>query len=190
MQIIITFCGRTIYPKLRNTPDTPDFWLGNKIFHNNLCVFIVISTILYLIYLLSLHKSLVYPPFVYILYDECNEDMTGEYSSARKVFLREKLPFLKECKNEMIHLFFLHFNFWPAIEKWIAKIIHDESLKNKNCSIGISCGVVWFHRIHLKESPPEVFLKNVFLKTLENSQENTCTGVSFPALLFVRWGEK
>ena len=175
---------------MRNTPDTPDFWLGNKIFHNNLCVFIVISTILYLIYLLSLHKSLVYPPFVYILYDECNEDMTGEYSSARKVFLREKLPFLKECKNEMIHLFFLHFNFWPAIEKWIAKIIHDESLKNKNCSIGISCGVVWFHRIHLKDSPPEVFLKNVFLKTLENSQENTCTGVSFPALLFVRWGEK
>lgn len=79
--------------------------------HNNLSVFIVTSALLYLIHLLSLHKSFVYPPFVYILYDECNEDMTVEYSSARKVFLREKLPFLKERKNEMIHLFFPHFNF-------------------------------------------------------------------------------
>ena len=23
-------------------------------------------------------KSLVYPPFIYILYDECSEDVTGE----------------------------------------------------------------------------------------------------------------
>ena len=26
---------------------------------------------------------MVYPPFVDILYDECNEDMTGEYSSVK-----------------------------------------------------------------------------------------------------------
>ena len=52
-----------------------------------LCIYVLsyqLSYILlYLLYLLSLHKSLVYPPFVDILYDECNEDMTGEYSSAK-----------------------------------------------------------------------------------------------------------
>ena len=50
----------------------------------HLCI--IISALLYIIisiYLLSLHKSLVYPPFVDILYDECNEDMTGEYSSVK-----------------------------------------------------------------------------------------------------------
>ena len=31
----------------------------------------------------SLHKLLVYPPFAYILYDTCSEDVTGEYSSAK-----------------------------------------------------------------------------------------------------------
>ena len=77
------FCGRTNDPKSRNTSDTPDFWLANKIFHNNLCVFIIISTLLYLLHLLSLHKSLIYPPFVFILYDKCIEDVTGEYSSVK-----------------------------------------------------------------------------------------------------------
>ena len=36
-----------------------------------------------LFHFLSLHKPLVFPPFVSILYDECSEDMTGEYSSAK-----------------------------------------------------------------------------------------------------------
>ena len=52
-----------------------------------LCVYVLsyqLSYVLsYLFYFLSLHKSLVYPAFVYILYDECSEDMTGEYSSAK-----------------------------------------------------------------------------------------------------------
>ena len=61
----------------RETPDVPDFWLSYKNFHNNLCVFIIISALLYLRHLLWLHKSLVYPPLVYILYDECSEDVIG-----------------------------------------------------------------------------------------------------------------
>ena len=59
-----TFCGRTNNPKSRNTPDKPDFCLANKVFHNNFCVFMIISALLNLFHLLSLHKSLVYPPFV------------------------------------------------------------------------------------------------------------------------------
>ena len=54
---------RTNGPKSRNTPDTPDFWLENKMFHNNLFVFIILSALFYLLYLLSLDKSLVYQPF-------------------------------------------------------------------------------------------------------------------------------
>ena len=30
---------------------------------------------------------------------------------------RKNLPFLKEYKNEIIHLVLPHFNFWTAIEK-------------------------------------------------------------------------
>ena len=30
---------------------------------------------------------------------------------------RENLPFLKEYKNEIIHLVLPHLKFWPAIEK-------------------------------------------------------------------------
>ena len=54
---------RTNGPKSRNTPDTPDFWLENKMFHNNIFVFIILSALFYLLYLLSLDKSLVYQPF-------------------------------------------------------------------------------------------------------------------------------
>ena len=50
------------------TPDALDFLLEHKMFHKNLCVFIIISALLYLLLLLSLHKSLFYPPFIYILY--------------------------------------------------------------------------------------------------------------------------
>ena len=95
-------------PKSQSIPNTPDFGLEIKKFHNNLCVFIIISVLLYLLHtawkvpntefpntpylsvfspnagnygpektpyldtfhavLLSLHKSFVYPPFTYILY--------------------------------------------------------------------------------------------------------------------------
>ena len=123
--------NKTKDPKSRNAPDIPDFWLANKIFHNNLCIFIIISALLYLLLLPSLHKSLVYPPFVDILNTECSEDVRGEYSSAKyqwrnrgdtlsaiATLSREKLRFLKEYKNEIISLVLPHFNFFPAIEKW------------------------------------------------------------------------
>ena len=52
-----------------------------------LCIYVLsnqLSFVLsYLFHFLSLHKPLVYPTFVYILYDECDEDMKGEYSSAK-----------------------------------------------------------------------------------------------------------
>ena len=69
------------------------------------------------------------------------------------------------------------------------RIIHNESFRDNICSIGMSCAVVWFRRVHLQKQPPEVFLKSVFLKILQNSQENTCGGASFPALLFVPFWE-
>ena len=34
-----TFCDKAKDPKSQNTQDTPDFWLENKIFHSNLCVY-------------------------------------------------------------------------------------------------------------------------------------------------------
>ena len=52
-----------------------------------LCIYVLsyqLSYVLsYLFHFLSLYKSLVYPAFVYIFYDECSEDVTGEYSSAK-----------------------------------------------------------------------------------------------------------
>ena len=52
-----------------------------------LCIYVLSNQLCfvlpYLFHFLSLHKPLVYPAFVYILYDECDEDMTGEYSSAK-----------------------------------------------------------------------------------------------------------
>ena len=43
----------------------------------------IISAPVYLLYLLSLHKSLIYPPFRHVLYDECSENMGGKCSSAK-----------------------------------------------------------------------------------------------------------
>ena len=112
--------------------DTSDFPLANKIFHSNLCVCalcIIISALLYLIHFLSLHKSLIYSPSVYILYDEYSEDVIGEYSSLKYQWRnwgksgviappsRKRLFYLKKCKNEIFHLFLSYFNFWPATEK-------------------------------------------------------------------------
>ena len=42
-----------------------------------------VSFLMYLLDFLSLHRLLVYPPSVYILYDECSEYKTGEYSSVK-----------------------------------------------------------------------------------------------------------
>ena len=60
-----------------------NFWLENKRLYNSLCVFIVISALLFLIHLLLLQKSLANPAFVYILYDEYSDDVRGELSSAK-----------------------------------------------------------------------------------------------------------
>ena len=70
---------------------------------------IIITALLYLLHFLSLHKSLFYPPFVYILYDECSEDVPGEYSLAKYNWgstlggivppSREKSPFLKRIEK-------------------------------------------------------------------------------------------
>ena len=37
---------------------------------------IIISALLYLLHFLLLHKSSVYPHFVYILFEECSDDET------------------------------------------------------------------------------------------------------------------
>ena len=74
-------------------------------------LYIIISALLHLLHFLSLHKSLVYPPFVYILYDECSEDVTGEYRFTKYQWRgwggtlgaiappsKEKSPFLNTVK--------------------------------------------------------------------------------------------
>ena len=70
-------------------------------FHNDLHVFTFIPALLHLLHLLSLLKSLVQPPFIYTLYDECSEEVKREYSSAiytlrdYKTYRTEKVYFLK-----------------------------------------------------------------------------------------------
>ena len=80
------FCNNANDPKWQNKPDVPDFWLANKMFCKNLCVQAFrhyhISCLTSASFPI-IHESLVYPPFVYILYDVCSEDVTGESSSAK-----------------------------------------------------------------------------------------------------------
>ena len=66
----------------------------------------------------------------------------------------------------------------------VAKVIHNESFKENICSVGMSCPVVWFRRVHLQKQPPDMFLKKGFLKNSAKFTENTCAWVFFLALLF------
>ena len=77
--MLFTFCHTTNGPNSQNTPDAQDVWSENKIFHNSLCVLITISTLLQLPHLLSLHKSLVYLPFIYVFCERgCSEDVRNK----------------------------------------------------------------------------------------------------------------
>ena len=58
---------------------------------NNSYVFITISALLHLLDLLSLHESMDHPPFMDILHDECKEDVTEKYSSAKYTMRTKKL---------------------------------------------------------------------------------------------------
>ena len=58
---------------------------------NNSCVLIIISALLHLLHLLSLHESMDHPHFIYILHDECKEDVTEKYSSAKYTMRTKKL---------------------------------------------------------------------------------------------------
>ena len=42
------------------------------------------SALIYLLHFV-ITKSLVYPPFIYVLYDECSEDVTGEYRFLQRI---------------------------------------------------------------------------------------------------------
>ena len=67
----------------------------------NLCDFIIISAVLYMLHLLLLYKSLVCPHFICILYDEFSDNVRGEYTSAKYTMgnyeTLEKLSELKWC---------------------------------------------------------------------------------------------
>ena len=85
-----TFCDKTNDPKSQNTrtPETPAFWLAKKILHNNLCVYVLIHTLSYqLSYICFTSYHYIDHWFIHllynILYDECSEDKTEEYSSAK-----------------------------------------------------------------------------------------------------------
>ena len=64
-------------------PDTPDFWLANKIFRNNFCVYALSYQRSYICFTSFHYKNHWLIHFFYILYDECSEDVTGEYSSMK-----------------------------------------------------------------------------------------------------------
>ena len=54
--------------------------------------------------------------------------------------------------------------------------LERETIRNYCCkALGLRC----LHRSHLQKQPAEVFYKKLFLKISQNSQENTCTRVSF-----------
>ena len=127
-----------------------------------LCIYVLSYRLSYVLsypfHFLSLHKSLVYPAFVYILYNECSEDMSGEYSSAKNQwnnwggtlgaiapFWEKSHHFQKEYKKEVFHLVLPHFDFWLAIEKCYyvpilrgCQIIQNESFKGNICLIAMS----------------------------------------------------
>ena len=126
--MLIHFAIRLMIPNCK-TPDTPDFLLANKIFHNNLCI--ILSALLYLLHFLSLQKSLVYPPFVYILHDKCSENVTGEYSSAKYQWHNwgstlENATYIWEIKNKIRNklIFTVHWSF-----SWINRLIEPRFLK-------------------------------------------------------------
>ena len=90
------FCDKANVPISQNKPDTPNIWLAEKSFHNNLCVYAFmyyhISCLMYgHICFTSYHyinhwftTFCVYLLlYLGILYDECSEDVTGEYISAK-----------------------------------------------------------------------------------------------------------
>ena len=121
-----------------------------------LCIYALLYQLSY-ICLTSDHniKLLVYPPFVHILYDECSEDVTEEYSSAKYQWRnwggtlgaivlssREKLPFLKEYKNEIFRLVLPHFNFWPPTEKrcYASIVLRTGQILNKSVRF-----ILFFH---------------------------------------------
>ena len=78
------------YCNMQSTQDTPNFWLANQIFHDNLCVYaFMYYDISFLMYC---HICFTFYHYInhwfiqllcIILYNECSEDMTGEYSSVK-----------------------------------------------------------------------------------------------------------
>ena len=76
-RLFLRFAITLLVPDCETHQADQSFWLENNRLHKNLCVFIIISVLLYLLHFLSLHKSLIYSTFIYVLYDECSEDVTG-----------------------------------------------------------------------------------------------------------------
>ena len=124
-----TFCNKANDPKSQNIPDVPDFWLANKIFRNNLYGYAfmqyhISSLTSALLHIITNHW------FIHLLYifrvmnavRMWQENIILQYNSGvtEGVYWvpssREKLPFLKENKNEIFRLVFPYFNSWPATE--------------------------------------------------------------------------
>ena len=68
--------------------------------HNNLCVFIIISALLHLLHLLVLHKSLIYP---YFMYNGCSKDLRGEYGPVKKA-MRNYRSSHRRCSVKKVFL--------------------------------------------------------------------------------------
>ena len=127
------FCNKANDPKSQNTPDTPDFWLANKIFGNNLCAYAFMHLSYQLCYICFTSYHYINHWFVHLLYIFCMmnivrmwqgnivlRNISGVTEGVCWVQLhhaREKSCPFKRIQNEIFHLVLPDFNFWPVTEK-------------------------------------------------------------------------
>ena len=125
--------------------------------------------------------------------------VTEGYIGCHCAILERKIALfigIQKCYQSYPFIFCLIFTFrllWENATtcsfRRVAKIIHNESFKENNRSIGMCCAVVWFHRVHLQKQSAEVFLNKCVLKNSAKFTGRYLCWSLFPALLFVPCGE-
>ena len=133
---LIRFAIRLMIPS-QNTPDTPNFWLANQIFHNNLCVYAFmyyhISCAMYFHVCFTFYHYInhwfIHLLVIFYMMNVVRiwqgymvlrniSDVTEGVHLVQLQHPREKSrPFQKEYQRKFFHLVLPHFNFWLAIEK-------------------------------------------------------------------------
>ena len=155
-KVLFAFCYKTNGLKSRNTPDESDFGQKTKCSIPTFRVFMTISDLLHL---LHLHHYINhwFIHLLYILHDECIEDLREEYSSAKRKMRNQdtlnKLLVLKWCIfNKLFVLKWCIFNKllvlkWCIFNKFSYITLDRRFLQKKQWK-----GNVWRHRIELEYS--------------------------------------